>query len=1082
MQVDAWNSGVVQRIYSSVTNGLGAKPRSSLPLTLRQEIGLDKAYAWTETLFLLVRMVKTMQAQQIQTAIPPLIAELLTFFADLAENLPDLAFLPGHCCTSVSSRQWYCPRMRLIFPVCLCAALFLSACGDDSGGPGGTGGAAGTPGGLGFEAGEARAGVLSAEQLPIDSTGLAVYSAGDFFLANEYVGIVVEDAIDGQPIDSDLYTPFGGNIIGVSGVDVDGPDGAAFADAADYNEVTIGLSRFLARAESIEVQNDGTDGNPAVVRLTGKLNALPFLEDVLVKDGDLSVAGGLFLPPADSGDETFLATNITVDYELAPQARYVDVFYTTDVSLMATPIYLMIQSKRMAPYVPGEGFGSGTTTSVYEYMAFAASDSFGYAVENPLGPMAAAVPSLLGDDPEISGVLPLKSMAQVEFASGVRQHLMRLHIGGLGIEGLRAAIAETNGEVTRTINGVVSDVDDTPVAGVRVHATLDDADPTDTEDEPTYLTRTQTNENGEYQLSVPAEDVLVAAYKRGEGIPDAVAIPADQSTGDIALPGSGTLSISATELGKTGGLPVRVQVIDENNAYRPPSAWGEQVVPNEPMADRVQVVFPTDGVANLKVPADTDFRIVVSRGYEYSIYNQIHSVEEDTNEDIPAVLERVVDSTGVMCADFHIHTTRSPDSPDSGEFKVASAVGDGIELPVRTDHEFVGTFEPEVAKLGLEPWALGLSSLELTTFTWGHFGVFPFEADPTMINGGATSWYRIDPSTGEIVIDKPVEVFERARGTQGERAIIVFHPRTPPRNPANLSFGAVAGSSYFEGGSGFSNAGGVGLDPATGVVEGNGKFDVMNAAELAEWWDEDFTTMETFNDRSFEENRLNPARPGALATQYGTVDDWFNFLQNDRPMFSVGSSDSHSVMGGSPVGYPRTCIAVGSDDPAGLRALSGTPETLRDLVTSGESVINGGFYLTATATGGVGPGGRIEVPSGSETVSLVVQAPGWVGPVDRVEMWWGDGTTVSSEIYVDEGILGGLGGTLDQLEVIRFTADVSIPVTAKWVVFHARGEFDPTLIDEDGDPDRSLHTQTLAPIHPDRLPFGVTNPIFYTRP
>ena len=48
-----------------------------------------------------------------------------------------------------------------------------------------------------------------------------------------------------------------------------------------------------------------------------------------------------------------------------------------------------------------------------------------------------------------------------------------------------------------------------------------------------------------------------------------------------------------------------------------------------------------------------------------------------------------------------------------------------------------------------------------------------------------------------------------------------------------------------------------------------------------------------------------------------------------------------------------------------------------------------------------------------------------------------------------------------------------VPDGADWVVFHARGAYDPTI------PNRNDQTQTLDPVHPGRLPFGVTNPIFF---
>ena len=58
---------------------------------------------------------------------------------------------------------------------------------------------------LGVGAGAARAGRITADQLPDFPSGLQVWEGGDFVLANEHVAMVIEDV--GQ---SDLYDPWGG--------------------------------------------------------------------------------------------------------------------------------------------------------------------------------------------------------------------------------------------------------------------------------------------------------------------------------------------------------------------------------------------------------------------------------------------------------------------------------------------------------------------------------------------------------------------------------------------------------------------------------------------------------------------------------------------------------------------------------------------------------------------------------------------------------------------------------------------------------------------------------------------------------
>jgi hypothetical protein len=895
--------------------------------------------------------------------------------------------------------------------------------------------------------GDVRAGRLSADQLPEDPNGLAVYEAGDFALVNEHIALIIED----DDV-SDLYQPFAGLVVGVARYE----DGA-IVDRADYNEVGVGLRRFFVAAETVSLINDGTDGNPAVVRAEGPLRAIPFLEDLL--GGTLT--GDLLMGPPPPEDETFRNTRVQVDYELAPGAEHVDVFYTLDSPLTAAPVYLIIQSQRMDPYVPGQGFGTGDLSMPYPYMAYADDSAVSYAIEDASGPMASVflpVADFGFTDPEISGVMPL-TRSDIEFAAGARELLIRIHVGGPGIDGLLRAIARTKGTPARTITGTVRNADDSVAEGVRVHAETTDA-------EPVYLTRATSGADGAYELSVPeGQEVQLRAYRRGDGISDAQVVGASGVSADLTMPEKGTIRVTATDADSNAELPVRVQVIPAAGAFQPPDNFGEPIVPRD---DRLHVVFPTDGKALLRAPVG-NHRVVVSRGYEYDIVDRDIVVGANAETPVTAELTRVVDSIGVMCGDFHIHTHRSPDSPDTPEFKLMAAAGDGVELPVRTDHEFVAAFEPVVAATGLGAWMYGLSALELTTFSWGHFGVFPLEPDPSLTNDGFVWWNRLT-DTGAVEILEPVPVMNDARSRPGDPEVIIFHPRARPGGGGG--FGAISGQEYFAGkgtlaGLEGSNAGGVDYDPATDTI-------LREDIDPVTWWDRDFKVVEAFNDSSFAENKQDDGRiypgdpPEDASGEIGTVDDWFGLLNSDerQGMFVVGSSDSHSLMRGSPVGYPRTCVIVGTDDPEVLRSSADTPQTIKRLISSGRSVINGGIYIFASADG-TGPGEEIE-GAPPYPINVEVQAPLWVGNVELVEMWTSkDGVIASTEIAV------GTDPEIDNGSVQRLSETVMVP-DVDWAVFHARGAYDPTI------QNRSDQAQTLDPVHPGRLPFGVTNPIFFS--
>jgi hypothetical protein len=294
----------------------------------------------------------------------------------------------------------------------------------------------------------------------------------------------------------------------------------------------------------------------------------------------------------------------------------------------------------------------------------------------------------------------------------------------------------------------------------------------------------------------------------------------------------------------------------------------------------------------------------------------------------------------------------------------------------------------------------------MTSFEiWGHFGVFPLDPDPAQVNNGAPRWQTYPTAAapdGDVVTLGPLEVFDTVRARPERPAIIINHP--------------LGNGNYF---------GYVGLDPVTAVVDS------------PEHWDEDFTLVEVFNDTSFDRARN------------GTVAAWFGLLDSGRPVFAVGSSDSHSVRG-SPVGYPRTCIQLGTDDPRQV-----TGELVRDRLAAGHATVTGGIFVDIVANGSARPGDTVTTGA-TASLAISVQAASWID-VDELEVFV-DGASVAT--------IAILPGDADpQTPSLRWrdTVTVDVATAGSWVVAVARGDSD------------------LAPVHPGRDPFGVTNPIFLRR-
>jgi len=856
----------------------------------------------------------------------------------------------------------------------LCVAALLTGCGEDpsdpDASPGEDAGSSvceldefelgdpdGHPEPLGVGPGEARAGRLTADQLPDFPSGLQVWEGGDFVLANEHVAMVIEDA--GQ---SELYDPWGGRPLGVARV-----EGGALVEPGDFGEILVMIGAMTVFTQTVTVLDDGSDGGAAVIRAQGPPRRLPFFADLV--------------GPLLSGD--FEDFDAVIDYVLEPGARHVDVFIelrSPDVTERSTTtMHAFMHTPRMPPFARGVGFDTEGETVPWAGFADPRGTSFAYRS-----------PTLdLGGGLEISGFVSFFTRGAVARAcTENRIHHAQIVIGGPGAGGLLAAVLETDGEASRTVTGTVTDGAGAPAADAWVLA--QDADG--------FLSRTVTGEDGTYSLVLPeASSAELIAFRRGDDPTAPVAV--DSDTVDLAFGAGGLVHVTAAAPDGTP-LPVRVQLLEADGSAAPQPA-GSFGIPAITRARR-QVDFALDGDSTLRAPAGP-VRVVVSRGYEYELVDRVVDVVAGETVEVDVTLERVIDTAGAQCADFHIHTARSNDSGDDGAYKVASAVADGVELPVRSDHEFPGDFSAEIAELGVEAWAFGPGSIEMTSFeAWGHFGVFPLDQDPSAVNGGAPRWQTyptLESPDTPIETLSPPDVFDAVRERPEEPVIIINHPR--------------GGANYFSH---------VGYDPATG--------EPANADD----WDETFRLVEVFNSADWR------------STFDRTVVDWLSFLDFGRRVFAVGSSDSHALSR-SPVGYPRTCMALGTDDPAALDAV-----TVRDALAAGHATISGGVYVD-TWVGDAGPGDDATGLGATAEVRVRVQAASWID-VDAIDV------VVDGAIVETIPILPEDADPLRPTTRLDATVTVDVSEAGSYVIVAAYGD------------------EPLEPLHPGRIPFGVTNPIF----
>lgn len=822
----------------------------------------------------------------------------------------------------------------------------------------------GHPDPLGVGPGEARAGHVDPSALPQPESALLRWGSGEILLANEHVAMAIEEA---GP--SDLYDPWGGRPTGIARV-----EGGALVEPGDFGEIFLLVGGHTVMTESVTVMNDGTDGGPAVVRAEGPLRRLPFFQ---------SVVEGLYRE--DLGD-----VRAALDYELAPGSRHVDV-YVAVASGRGTAfqtggqLHGFMFTPRMPAFAVGPGFAANDTPGAVDFVAFGdeRGTSFTYELLDG-GQLAMGV--------NVSGfVSRISDGRRIPACTTTRYPLARIHLGGPGLDGAIAARAIDREDGQRTVTGVVRNADGSPAEGVIVHA-LSGA---------TYLTQSiPTGPDGTYVVHVPAGSTVALEPTRPG---DARGAPTPLGAGDtldLTLAEAGLIDVTAVdELGDP--LPVRISILPSGTTTLPAPLPASHGGPPS-LGGRLHVEYAHTGAATLRAPVGT-WEVVVSRGYEYELFRQVVTVRAGETATVAATLARVVDTTNVLCGDFHIHTRRSNDSGDDAVWKVRSAVAEGLEIPVRSDHEYVADFQPILEDLGLTAFAHGIGSIEMTSFqVWGHMGVFPLVPDETAVNAGAPLWQDYPtPASPDVAVRvrSPVEVFDSARARPEAPVVIINHPHGL--------------TNYF---------GYVGYDPRTGMVD------------RPDDWDEEFRLVEVFNDDDWRSSRTR------------TVADWLGFLDHGRRVFAVGSSDTHSLPG-SPVGYPRTCIELGTDDPRAI-----TPNMVRDELSAGHATVSGGIYVDATVEG-LGPGRDAMGLGTMATVHVRVQAADWIDVDELVLVVDGvDGTPIPI-----------LPGDADPTSpVIRWEGDLDVPVDAmgSYVIAVAYGD------------------APLEPVQPGRIPFGVTNPIF----
>jgi hypothetical protein len=306
--------------------------------------------------------------------------------------------------------------------------------------------------------------------------------------------------------------------------------------------------------------------------------------------------------------------------------------------------------------------------------------------------------------------------------------------------------------------------------------------------------------------------------------------------------GQATLTVEVTDVPSGTGLPCRITIVDNKGALAPLNAF-----PDQALAVRPGVVYSPDGRARLGVRPG-DYTLFATRGFEYGLATQKASMVAGQTQTVRMQIRREVPTPGLVSSDTHVHTfTYSRHGDATIDERVLTLAGEGIELPIATDHEYLTDSSEPARKMGVASYFTPVMGCEVTTAK-GHFNTFPIVPGSRVPDNRILDWPRL---------------MESIRSTPGVRVVVLNHPRNIHNDfqPfAATNFNAVTGENRR------------GFEFNFDAIE------VANSSALQSDW-----------KRSYF--------------------DWFALLNYGYRLTAVGSSDGHDVSRYI-IGQGRSYVAV----------------------------------------------------------------------------------------------------------------------------------------------------------------------------
>lgn len=310
-------------------------------------------------------------------------------------------------------------------------------------------------------------------------------------------------------------------------------------------------------------------------------------------------------------------------------------------------------------------------------------------------------------------------------------------IGSGDVASISDVVYDVLGDATGGLRGRVLDqTTGEPVTGAHLIVFAEDG--------VTKVTEVTTREHGRYAAKLRPGAYQVRLVEDGFQVSEPTSLTIEEQSDtflDLRRASPARVSVTVVE-DDLGPVPAKVTLVGtapEEFVGQDSKTWlfdlsvGEHwrytdLVPDTEDASTRQYIeafdYTDDGHVTLTARPGR-YRVVASRGAEYDRWEGEVELVPGQTQSLTARLHRVVDTTGYVGADFHLHSSFSLDSFHRPRDRVLSFAGEGLELVVSTDHNFVSDYQPAIGDLGLERFLASVVGLELTTIDRGHFNGFP---------------------------------------------------------------------------------------------------------------------------------------------------------------------------------------------------------------------------------------------------------------------------------------------------------------------------------------------------------------------